>query len=240
MTTRTTVIITASTQFIIVKSQRDSAASGSQWKGVVKSRSSHLALIPLYQAIYQVTQTRLSKRKLSCLESPTIHGRRSLSWRRRAETEADDDGEGGFGLAEEATRIVTKCCHSLRAYVVVVVMTGGRASDAVDESTGVAIEEESTGEEAAPNPNEVRGGRETSFSFSLAGADDGGCLTMSWGHLGRKQNRRQGRPINDGRHWLHWHLVGSTAITAALGCPALGWHWSRRIWQPLPIKQPPM
>jgi hypothetical protein len=92
--------------------------------------------------------------------------------------------------------MATKSCYSLRAYVVVVVMTGGRASDAVDESMGVAIEEESTGEEgvaaaAAPNPNEVRGGRKTSFSFSLAGADNGGGSTMSWAgtRIGDKDTR---------------------------------------------------
>ena len=36
--------------------------------------------------------------------------------------EADGEGEGGFGMAEEATRTVTKCCYSLRAYIVVVVV----------------------------------------------------------------------------------------------------------------------
>jgi len=68
--------------------------------------------------------------------------------------------------------------------VVVGAVTGGRASDAVDDSTGVAIEEESAGEEGvaaaatpSPNPNRVRGGRETSFSFSFSFA--GTCLTRA-------------------------------------------------------------
>ena len=72
----------------------------------------------------------------------------------------------------------------------------------VDESTRVAIEEESTSEKgvaaaAAPDPNKVRGGRETAFSFSLAGANNGGYLTMSWERLSRNQNRRQGHPTMD-------------------------------------------
>ena len=102
--------------------------------------------------------------------------------------------------------MVTECCYSLRAYA----CRGGRddsgrASDTVDKSTGATIEEGSTGEEgvgaaaAAPNPNKMHGGQETSFSFFLAGADDGGCSTMSWGVLAGNQNWRQGHP--PGQRW---------------------------------------
>jgi hypothetical protein len=110
---------------------------------------------------------------------------------------------------------------------VVVVVAGGRASDAVDDNTGVAIEEESAGEEgvaaaAAPNPNKVRGGRETSFSFSLAGADDGGCLTMGRGVLARTGMGDRGtRPTMDVIGFIDT-LFEATAVAAALVCAALG------------------
>jgi hypothetical protein len=58
---------------------------------------------------------------------------------------------------------------------VAVVVSGGRARDAVEESMGVAMEEESAGEDgvaavAAPSPNLARGGRAASFSFAAAAA----------------------------------------------------------------------
>jgi hypothetical protein len=104
--------------------------------------------------------------------------------------------------------------------IVVVGVIGGRASDAVDDSTGVAIEEETAGEEGVaaaaapnPNPNRARGGRETSFSFSL----NGGCLT--------------GAGIGDTRAGPTIDVIGligtllgtpATAVAAALDCIALG------------------
>ena len=53
----------------------------------------------------------------------------------------------------------------------VVVVEGGRARDAVEESTGIAIEEESAGEDgvaaaAAPRPNRARGGRKAPSPFA--------------------------------------------------------------------------
>lgn len=59
--------------------------------------------------------------------------------------------------------------------VAVVVVRGGRARDAVEESMGIAIEEESAGEDgvaaaAAPRPNRARGGRRASFSFAAVAA----------------------------------------------------------------------
>lgn len=109
--------------------------------------------------------------------------------------------------------------------IVVVVVAGGRASDAVDDSTGVAIEEETAGEEGVaaaaapnPNPNRARGGRETSFSFSFSLAElDGGRLT--------------GAGIGDMRAGSTIDVIGligtllgtpATAIAAALDCMALG------------------
>ena len=108
--------------------------------------------------------------------------------------------------------------------VVVVVLVGGRASDAVDDSTGVAIEEETAGEEGVaaaaapnPNPNRARGGRETSFSFSFSFAGlDGGCLT--------------GAGIGDTRAGSTIDVIGligtlleipNTAVAAALDCMPL-------------------
>src|SRR5258708_35587659 len=84
--------------------------------------------------------------------------------------------EDGYGVL-----VCIACCPVVVVVVVVGVETGGRARDAVDDSTGVAIEEESAGEESVaaaaapnPNPNRARGGREASFSFSFsfAGAND--------------------------------------------------------------------
>jgi hypothetical protein len=109
--------------------------------------------------------------------------------------------------------------------VVVIVVIGGRASDAVDDSTGVAIEEETAGEEGVaaaaapnPNPNRARGGRETSFSFSLSFAElDGGRLT--------------GAGIGDTRAGPTIVVIGligtllgtpASAVAAALG---LLWPW---------------
>ena len=102
----------------------------------------------------------------------------------------------------------------------VVVVTGGRARDAVDDNTGVAIEEESAGEEgvaaaAAPNPNRARMGRE---SFSLAGTD-GGCLSTGRGVLARTG-------IGDARTGSAMDVIGFIGIllevAAALVCAALG------------------
>jgi len=116
--------------------------------------------------------------------------------------------------------------------VVVVVARGGRASDAVDDSTGVAIEEESAGEEgvaaaAAPNPNSARGGRESfSFSFSFVGAD-GGCLTMGLGVLAGTM----GTGIGDAGMKSTMEVIGligtlleaaAAGVAAALVCAALG------------------
>lgn len=109
--------------------------------------------------------------------------------------------------------------------IVVVVVVGGRASDAVDDSTGVAIEEETAGEEGVaaaaapnPNPNRARGGRETSFSFSLSFAElYGGCLN--------------GAGIGDTRAGSTIDVIGfigsllgtpATAVAATLGPLAAG------------------
>ena len=103
-----------------------------------------------------------------------------------------------------------------------VVVTGGRARDAVDDNTGVAIEEESAGEEgvaaaAAPNPNRARMGRE---SFSLAGAD-GGCLATGRGVLAGT-----GIGDSDARTGSTMDVIGFIGIlleaAAALVCAALG------------------
>jgi len=77
----------------------------------------------------------------------------------------DADGEG----SPDADAVL--------AVGVVVVVCGGRASDAVEESTGVAMEEESAGEDgvaaaAAPSPNLAHGGRSASFSFVTGAAAD--------------------------------------------------------------------
>jgi len=102
--------------------------------------------------------------------------------------------------------------------IVVVVVIGGRASDAVDDSTGVAIEEETAGEEgvaaaAAPNPNpkRARGARETSFSFSFSFAELGGI-----------GDTRAGPTIDV--IGLIGTLLGTpaTAVAAALDCTTLG------------------
>jgi hypothetical protein len=107
--------------------------------------------------------------------------------------------------------------------IVVVVVIGGRASDAVDDSTGVAIEEETAGEEGVaaaaapnPNPNRARGGRETSFSFSFAGLDDG-CLTGA-----RIGDTRAGSTMDV--IGLIGTLLGApvTAVATALDCMTLG------------------
>ena len=107
---------------------------------------------------------------------------------------------------------------------VVVVGIGGRASDAVDDSTGVAIEEETAGEEGVaaaaapnPNPNRARGGRETSFSFSFSFAElDGGCLT------GAGIGDTRARPTID-VIGLVGTLLGmpAAAVAVALDCMAL-------------------
>jgi len=109
--------------------------------------------------------------------------------------------------------------------IVVVVVIGDRASDAVDDNTGVAIEEETAGEEGVaaaaapnPNPNRARGGRETSFSFSFSFAGlDGRCLT--------------GAGVGDTRAGSTIDVIGligallgtpTTAVAATLDCMALG------------------
>jgi hypothetical protein len=109
--------------------------------------------------------------------------------------------------------------------ILVVVVMGARASDAVDDSTGVAIEEETAGEEGVaaaaapnPNPNRARGGRETSFSFSFSFAElDGGCLTGA----GIGDTRAESMIVVIG---LIGTLLGTpaSAVAAALNCMALG------------------
>jgi len=109
--------------------------------------------------------------------------------------------------------------------IVVGVLVGGRASDAVDDSTGVAIEEETAGEEGVaaaaapnPNPNRARGGRETSFSFSFSFAEpDSGCLTGT-----RIGDTHAGSTIDV--IGLIGTLLGTpaAAVAAALDCMTLG------------------
>jgi hypothetical protein len=97
------------------------------------------------------------------------------------DAEGEGEGEGSPDADADAVLAVVE---------VVVVVCGGRASDAVEESTGVAMEEESAGEDgvaaaAAPNPNLARGGRSASLSFVTGAAADCCCCCCCCCCLGR-------------------------------------------------------